>query len=88
MYKNKRKKHLIFGCAYGYNNYETISQIHTWFQSPTQWSPLTSRIDLCQRLTVVQDSLPAIFLLYISLVATSNIIFLFKVKILLAIGNI
>ena len=25
-------------------------------QSPTQWPPLTSRIDLCQRLTVLQDS--------------------------------
>ena len=25
-------------------------------QSPTQWSPLTSRIDICQRFTVLQDS--------------------------------
>ena len=25
-------------------------------QSPTQWSLLTSRIDLCKRLTVLQDS--------------------------------
>ena len=25
-------------------------------QSPTQWPPLTSRIDLCQCLTVLQDS--------------------------------
>ena len=25
-------------------------------QSPAQWSPLTCRIDICQRLTVLQDS--------------------------------
>ena len=37
-------------------------------QSPTQWPALTSRIDLCQRLT--------------------NLIIVFKVKILFQIGNI
>ena len=43
-------------------NTDNLPKAHTWWvelvlnQSPTQWPPLTSRIDLCQRLTVLQDS--------------------------------
>jgi len=33
-----------------------IPEIHKGSQSPTQWAPLTSRINLCQSLTVLQDS--------------------------------
>ena len=30
--------------------------MHAYQQSPTQWQPLTNRADLCQRLTLLQDS--------------------------------
>ena len=30
--------------------------MHAYQQSPTQWQPLTNRVDLCQRLTLLQDS--------------------------------
>ena len=47
-------------------------------QSPTHWSPLTSKIDLCQRLTVLQ----------VYIFSCDNLILLFEVKLLFEIGNI
>ena len=70
-------------------------------QSPTQWSPLTSRINLCKHLTVLQDSckthlrsrfcfLEAIFrLAYIfSCDIKYDIIRVFEMKLLFEIGYI
>ena len=70
----------------------------TRHQSPTQWPLLKSRIHLCQRLTVLQDSckmylcyrfclLEAFYCLYISLVVI-YLILLFEVNILFEIDTI
>ena len=67
------------------------------FSSPTQWPPLTSRIDISlprshgfKRHTYVLDFAfyKLFYFFYISVVVTKDLILLFEVKILFEIGNI